>query len=59
MLSAAIERAQQVLAQEERLLSDRDRDRVLALLDATSPTPKVAMKKAMKRHREMLRAKQK
>lgn len=59
VLSAALERAQQVLAQEERVLSDRDRDRVLALLDATAPTPNAALKKATKRHREIIHAKKK
>ena len=54
VLSAALERAQQVLAQEERLLSDRDRDRVLALLDGGAPAPNATMTKAMKRHKELV-----
>ncbi len=59
VLSAALERAQQVLAREERILSDRDRDRVLALLDADVATPNSALKKAFKRHREIIVAKKK
>ena len=59
VLSAALERAQQVLAQEERLLSDRDRDRVLALLDKDAPARTAALKKAMKRHREIIATKRK
>lgn len=54
VLSAALERAQQVLALEERILSDRDRDRVLALLDVRAPKPNMALKKAIKRHRSMI-----
>jgi uncharacterized protein (DUF1778 family) len=59
VLSAALERAQQVLAQEERVLSDRDRDRVLALLDSETPAPNSALKKAVKRHRELIAVKKK
>jgi uncharacterized protein (DUF1778 family) len=59
VLSAALERAQQVLAGEARVLSDRDRDRVLALLDGSAPAPNSGLKKAMKRHREIIRAKKK
>ncbi len=55
VLSAALERAQQVLAQEARVLSDRDRDRVLALLDAPMPARTKAMKKALSRHRSLIR----
>lgn len=52
VLSAALERAQVILAREERVLSDRDRDRVLALLDGpVKVTP--ALKKA-RRHAERL-----
>jgi uncharacterized protein (DUF1778 family) len=54
VLSAALERAQEVLAREERVLSDRDRDRVLALLDTDAPVVTAAMTKAMKRHRELV-----
>ena len=59
VLSAALERAQYVLAQEERLLSDRDRDRVLALLDGEAPAPNRTLKKAMKRHRDLIASKRK
>ena len=54
VLSAALERAQRVLAQDELVLSDRDRDRVLALLDQRAPNPNAAMKKAARRHRALL-----
>lgn len=53
VLSAALERAQEILAREQRVLSDRDRDRLLALL--TRPAvPNAALKKARKRHRELI-----
>jgi uncharacterized protein (DUF1778 family) len=53
VLSAALERAQLVLAREQRLLSDRDRDRLLALLGAR-PAPNAALKRALKRHRDLI-----
>lgn len=55
VLSAALERAQQVLAQDERVLSDRDRDRIMALLSGRAPTPNAALRKAAKRHAELVR----
>ncbi len=55
VLSAALERAQQVLAQDERVLSDRDRDRIMALLGGRAPTPNAALRKAAKRHAELVR----
>lgn len=53
VLSAALERAQQILAREQRVLSDRDRDRVMALL-VGRPAANPAMKRALKRHRQLI-----
>ena len=54
VLSAALERAQQVLTLDERVLSDRDRARIMALLESSPPAPNKALKKASKRHRELI-----
>ena len=54
VLSAALERAQEILVREERLVSDRDRDRLLKLLDGKTPTPNATMKRAQKRHRQLI-----
>lgn len=54
VLSAALERAQNVLAREEGELSDRDRDRIMALLSGAPAAPSKALTKAMKRHAELL-----
>lgn len=54
VLSAALERAQEVLTQDERVLSDRDRARIMALLEAGPPAPNKALRKASKHHRELL-----
>jgi len=53
VLSAALERAQDVLAREQRLLSDRDRDRVMALL-SRRPRRNAALRKALKHHQELI-----
>ncbi|MHB8875429.1 MAG: type II toxin-antitoxin system TacA family antitoxin [Myxococcaceae bacterium] len=55
VLSAALERAQEVLAREARVLSDRDRDRVMALLEGRPVAPNAALRKAMKRHAGLLK----
>lgn len=54
VLSAALERAQEVLTRDERVLSDRDRDRILALLEGPSAAPNKSLTRAGKRHRELL-----
>lgn len=50
VLAAALERAQEVLAREQRVLSDRDRDRVMALLNGRPAPRSAALKNAMRRH---------
>ena len=55
VLSAALERAQAVLAQDERVLSDRDRDRVMALLGGKAPKANRALRNAALRHAELIR----
>lgn len=53
-MSTLVERAKEIVAEHETLvLSNRDRDRFLELLDDTSePTP--ALVRAVQRHREMI-----
>jgi len=54
VLSAALERAQEVLAREQRVLSDRDRDRVMALLDARPAARTAGLEKAVRRHAQLI-----
>lgn len=54
VLSAALDRAQEILAREERILSDRDRDRVMALLGPKRPRIKPALRRALARHEKLI-----
>jgi uncharacterized protein (DUF1778 family) len=50
VLAAALERAQEVLARDDLLLSDRDRDRIVALLAGKARAPNKALRQAARRH---------
>lgn len=54
VLSAALERAEEILSREERVLSDRDRDRIMALLEGVSSAPNKALRKANKLRAQLL-----
>ena len=54
VLSAALERAEEILSREERVLSDRDRDRIMALLEGVSSAPNKALRKAGKLRAQLL-----
>ena len=54
VLSAALERAEEILSREERVLSDRDRDRIMALLEGVPSVPNKALRKANKLRAQLL-----